>query len=202
MRAKTEGDRLIAACIYHGCRLAAYTLVGAVCGALGRQPLKWFFASPAVALPWALVGFLILVGTGLDKRIPRPPILVRFTARTRLRAMRLGAPGGAALIGLMTPLIPCGPLYAMFLTLMTAGSAASGMEMALAFGIGTVPLLWIAQHGLRRWRQKLPAHRLPQLQRSLALITALILAWRLHGTLPAIAPLTSAPSQDLPTCCH
>ena len=50
--AKSEGERLTAASLYHGSRLLSYGIIGAVCGALGQQPLKWFFDSPAVLLPW------------------------------------------------------------------------------------------------------------------------------------------------------
>jgi sulfite exporter TauE/SafE len=53
--AKSEAERLTAASLYHGTRLLSYGIIGAVCGALGQQPLKWFFDSPVVLLPWVLV---------------------------------------------------------------------------------------------------------------------------------------------------
>ena len=37
--AKSEGERLTAASLYHGTRLVSYGLIGALCGALGQQPL-------------------------------------------------------------------------------------------------------------------------------------------------------------------
>jgi len=132
MFAKSEGERLAAACVYHGGRLAAYTVVGAICGALGKEPLGWFFHSPAVLLPWALVLALLLLATGLEKKIPKPAFLLRFTARARLKARTLPATTGAALTGLLTPFLPCGPLYAVFLALMASGSPARGAETALA----------------------------------------------------------------------
>ena len=57
--ARSEKERLIAATVYHGARLFSYSLIGAVCGMIGKQPLQWFFDSPAVLLPWALVVGLI-----------------------------------------------------------------------------------------------------------------------------------------------
>ncbi len=81
--AKSEGERLTAATLYHGTRLVSYGLIGAVCGALGRQPLKWFFDSPAVLLPWVLVAVLLAMALGLDKRVPRPAVFNRLTARVR-----------------------------------------------------------------------------------------------------------------------
>ena len=45
--AKSEQQRMSATVIYHSCRLFSYAAIGAVCGAIGQQPLRWFFDSPA-----------------------------------------------------------------------------------------------------------------------------------------------------------
>lgn len=199
--ARSEGERLAAASLYHGGRLASYTAIGAVCGALGKEPLGWFFHSPAVLLPWALVLALLLLATGLDKKIPRPAFLLRFTTRVRFKARTLPVAGGAAMMGLLTPLLPCGPLYAVFLGLMASGSAAKGAETALAFGLGTVPLLWVAQHQFQRLRLRVSPSTMVRVQRGLALVTALVLAWRLHDTLP-FRGSEAAETRELPSCCH
>lgn len=214
--AKSESERLTAASLYHASRLFSYAVIGAICGAIGKEPLSWFFDSPAVLLPWALVAALLLLATGLDKKIPRPKILNRLTARARFKANKFSAIGGATAMGLLTPFLPCGPLYAVFIALMASGSAARGAEAALAFGLGTVPLLWLAQHQFHRLRLRLRLSpiRLARLQRGLALVTALILAWRLHDTLPTFSaqadPAPSGeiqsaepePPKKLPSCCH
>ena len=199
--AKSESERLAAASVYHAGRLAAYTTIGAICGAMGREPLGWFFDSPAVLLPWALVLALLLLATGLEKKIPRPAFRTRLTARLRFKAQRMPAVAGAWMTGLLTPFLPCGPLYAVFLALLTAGSAARGAEVALAFGVGTVPLLWVAQHGFHRLRGKLKPTGLAKVQRGLALVTALILAWRLHDTLPFGRAEVVHEKKELPSCC-
>ena len=200
--AKSESERMAAASIYHAGRLAAYTTIGAICGALGKEPLSWFFHSPAVLLPWALVFALLLLATGLEKKIPRPAFLTRITARMRFKAQRMPAVAGAGMTGLLTPFLPCGPLYAVFLALLTAGSAARGAEVALAFGVGTVPLLWVAQHGFHRLRKKLTPTSLAKVQRGLALVTAVVLAWRLHDTLPFGKEEIVQEKKELPSCCH
>src|SRR5690606_25796341 len=199
--AKSEAERLTAAPLYHGGRLVSYASIGAVCGALGREPLRWFFDSPAVLLPWALVIALLLLATGLDKKIPRPAFLLRFTTRIRFKARALPVAGGAALTGLLTPLLPCGPLYAVFLALIASGSAAKGAETALAFGLGTVPLLWVAQHQFQRLQLRISPSAMVRVQRGLALVTALVLAWRLHDTLP-FRGSEAAETRELPSCCH
>lgn len=199
--AKSDGERTAAASAYHVGRLFAYTTIGALCGSLGKEPLSWFFHSPAVLLPWALVIALLLLATGLEKKIPRPVFLMRFVARLRFKAQKLPVVAGAGLTGLFTPFLPCGPLYAVFLALLASGSAARGAEVALAFGLGTVPLLWVAQHQFQRLRKKLSPAAMARIQRGLALVTAIVLAWRLHDTLPFAKPEV-VQEKELPSCCH
>ena len=204
--AKSEGQRLVAATLYHGLRLSSYALIGGICGALGKQPLKWFFDSPAVLLPWVMVAILCIMALGLDKRVPRPAILNRFTARARFKVGRFSAYGAAAAMGLLTPLLPCSPLYMVFAAALAAGSGAKGAEFTLAFGLGTVPLLWLAQHQFHRIRARLTPMAMNRLRRGLAFVTALILAWRLHGTVPAELygghPTPQPATEELPSCCH
>jgi sulfite exporter TauE/SafE len=202
--AKSEGERLAAASLYHVSRLLSYGLIGALCGAIGRQPLKWFFDSPAVLLPWVMVAVLLMMASGLDRKVPRPAILGRLTARARFRARGFSAYGGASMMGLLTPFLPCGPLYVVFGAALLAGSAAKGAEFTIAFGLGTVPLLWLASHQFHRLRSVLNPLAITRLRRGLALVTALMLAWRLHGTLPyQQAPGDAAGGADaLPSCCH
>lgn len=199
----TEGRRQAGITAYHASRLTAYALIGALCGSLGRQPLKWFFDSPAVLLPWILVAILLTFGFGLEKKLPRPPALLRLTTRLRFRIRGLDpVPGGLAL-GFLTPLLPCGPLYLLFGATLLSGSAHRGAELALAFGIGTVPLLWLAQHQVRHLQRRFGPAGLSRIKRGLALLTALILAVRLHGTLPfAISSGPTTGGNELPSCCH
>jgi len=198
--AKSEGERMTAATLYHGGRLVSYGVIGAICGGLGKQPLQWFFDSPAVLLPWALVLALILSAFGLDKKIPRPAILNRFTARTRFQSKRFSTLGAASMMGLLTPLLPCGPLYLVFGVSLLSGSPAKGAEFTLAFGLGTVPLLWLAQHQFHKFRARVTPLTMQRLQRGLAITTAIMMAWRLHDTLPFRAQ--DKPADALPSCCH
>jgi uncharacterized protein len=83
---------------------------------------------------------------------------------------------------------------------------AKGAEFTLAFGLGTVPLLWLAQHQFHRIRAKLTPLAMGRMRRGLALFTAVILAWRLHGTIPLQfeeGRLEAKPAtEELPSCCH
>ena len=194
----TETQRLLGMTSYHGARLFSYGLIGAVCGSLGQQPLKWFFDSPAALLPWVLVLVFLIFGFGLEKKLPRPPALLKWTAKLRFRVGKMSPVRSGLALGFLTPLLPCGPLYLLFGASLLSGSAIRGAEFALAFGLGTVPLLWLAQQQLRRLGQRF---NLVTIQRSLAILTACLLAFRLWGTLPFIEPAAEKKS-DLPSCCH
>lgn len=189
---------------YHFGRLVSYSSIGAICGALGEQPLRWIFNSPAVILPWLLVGIFLVTALGLWQRFPRPKELDRFVAKALLQSFKLSAGKGALVMGLATPLLPCGPLYLLFAACLLSGSPLAGAEFALAFGMGTIPLLWVAQHSFSRLRKAIPRLRFQQIQRGLALIAALVMMWRLHDTLPDFTspPETVTSEPELPSCCH
>ncbi len=197
----SEGQRMASMSLYHATRLGSYTLIGALCGFLGMQPLRWFFDSPAVLLPWVLVAIFLLFGLGLDKRLPRPPSLMKWSARMRFRLGRMTPVRAGATMGGLTPLLPCGPLYLLFGASLLSGSAIRGAEFALGFGIGTVPLLWLAQSQMRHLQRRFSPVALVRVQRGLALLTALLLAFRLYGTLPGNMPQSDDPN-ELPSCCQ
>lgn len=178
---------------YHGARLCSYTLIGALAGALGIMPLRFFQHGSGLILPWLMVAMFALVAFGMERWLPKPAFLSKPMARVKLRALQLGSGTRASLLGFATPLLPCGPLYLMFALAMANGSALKGAQFASAFGLGTLPLLWLAQTQMQVINLRLSPTRMRQLQRGLALCAALIMAWRLRGTLMG---------DELPTCCH
>ena len=102
--------------------------------------------------------------------------------RTRSRVQ------AAAAFGLATPLLPCGPLYFLASLALLSGSALRGIEVMLAFGLGTVPLLWLAQSRFQWVRQKLSPLWLARVRVTLAFATAGIISWRLRATLGFAGP--------------
>ena len=64
-----------------------------------------------------------------------------------------------------------------------SGSALMRAEFAICFSLGTLPLLWFAQSQFMRIQFKMTTIKLQRVQRSLALIAALLMAWRLSTTL-------------------
>jgi len=168
--------------LYHGGRLLAYSLAGAVAGALGVMPLGWFQSGAGLVLPWLMVLAFVLVGIGLDRYLPKPAFLSKPLRRLQLRAFRMKPALRAGMLGLATPLLPCGPLYVMLGLAMTNGSALRGAEFAGAFALGTLPLLWVAQGQLHWLGGRLSPVTLRRAQRGLALLAAVVMAWRLRGT--------------------
>ena len=183
-----RADAQIVSSIYHLARLAGYAVLGAMFGALGRLPMAWLGSGAARYLPWLLVGFFVAVALRWDRYLPRMPVLGSLYLRVHAWG-RARSPGvAAAALGLATPLLPCGPLYLMVAVAMLAGSALRGVEFLLAFGLGTVPLLWLLQVNFQWIRPKLPPYWLGRLQTGLALTAALVIAWRLRGTLGFSGP--------------
>lgn len=181
--ARDNSDPQLVASAYHLTRLTSYALLGALAGGVGRLPLTFLGESTLRWLPWLLVVFFIAVAFRLDQRLPRWPLLGRIHGSFMARLRGGSRVRSAAVLGLATPLLPCGPLYFLLSLSVLTGSALRGAETLLAFGLGTVPLLWLAQTHFHWLRARLGARTLTRLQGALALGVAMLLAWRLRGTL-------------------
>ncbi len=168
---------------YHIAKLTAYTLIGALAGAFGGVVLGAVKDSWLNYLPWILVLFFFGVSFRMDRWVPKPLWLGQLYRRLSERYGRMSKPLAAGLIGLSSPLLPCGPLYMILGLCLFSGSAIRGAEFGLGFGLGTLPLLWLAQSQFMRLQHKLNPKRLLLLQRAAALIAALVIMWRLREML-------------------
>ena len=130
-----------------------------------------------------LVIVLAAIGLGIDKLVPKPAALRLWYFRGRLSIAKLPTGLRGAVFGLLTPLFPCAPLYVIFGIALASGSAIGGAEFTAAFALGTIPLLWLAQQPIRWLGGRLAPSQLLLLQRTIALFTAAIFAFRLRGTL-------------------
>ena len=181
-KAEDVSPQLVLTC-YHLAKLLSYAIVGTLAGAFGSVVIRLVSSSWLNLLPWILVVFFLVVAFRLDRFFPKPVWLGRFYRKMTTRFSRLQKPLAAAVIGLASPLLPCGPLYMIFGLALFSGSALKGAEFAIGFGIGTLPLLWLAQSHFMRVQFKVTPMSLIRIQRSLALIAALVVAWRLRTTL-------------------
>ena len=134
---------LIASAAYNGGRVVSYTAVGAVCGALGAVIT---YTPNIKSMVFTVAGALVLlIGLRMAGILPglRPaetelPGACSLNARTRRRFA-----GQPLIIGLLTGVMPCGALSAMWLYAMSSGSAVRGALVMLVFSLGTVPLLFL-----------------------------------------------------------
>lgn len=173
---------------YHVTRLASYAALGAAAGGIGALPLSLVTASWMRWLPWTLVLFFVATAFRLDRYLPKPAALGGFVLRLHGWMRGRSRVEAAAALGFATPLLPCGPLYFLVSLALLSGSALRGVEFMLAFGLGTVPLLWLAQTQFHWVRRKLSPLWLNRARISLALVSAVVVGWRLRGTLGFVGP--------------
>ena len=130
-----------AAAGYNAGRLASYTAMGAVFGALGTVIS---YTMQAKSIAFTMIGILVaLIGInmwgllpGLRQLAPQQSSFCSAASGARRRFS-----SRPIIVGLLTGVMPCGSMYAMWLFAMSGGSAGRGALVMLAFALGTVPLM-------------------------------------------------------------
>ncbi|MBI5766403.1 MAG: sulfite exporter TauE/SafE family protein [Verrucomicrobia bacterium] len=183
---RTDGQTV--STVYHLSRLTGYAVLGALAGGLGRLPLTWVSQSVLRWLPWVFVVFFLALALRWDRFLPKLAALTRVTWKLQGWMRGRSRVEAAAAMGFATPLLPCGPLYFLVALALMSGSALRGVEFMLAFGLGTVPLLWLAQTQFHWVRQKLSPLWLERTRIALALMSAVLIGWRLRATLGFAGP--------------
>ena len=161
---------------YHLARAAAYAALGALLGQMGAAAAPLFSSRPSHVVPLALVFLFLAMAFGFDRNLPQPAFLRRLIGRLHLRSA--DRPSSAALLGVLTPLIPCGPLYLMFGVSLITGSWLRGSTMMLCFAAGTMPVYLLAQWQWFHLCARLYPRMLRTTQKVLACASALLVAWR------------------------
>lgn len=128
---------------YHLGRGLVYVGVGALGGMAGSY-LNWAGEAAGIARVAALLASGLLVLWGLGVLVPRLRVPGPFAHLIGPQLIRLrGKPPliRASLLGVLTPLLPCGWFYAFALTAAGTGGAMTGAWVMFAFWLGTVPAL-------------------------------------------------------------
>ena len=148
---------MIATAMYHVSRAVSYVLLGVVAGGIGSildaggalvglQRITAVVAGIAVALCGVA---LLLSASGIDAgRSSLPAWLQRAVSAVHRAAAAMPPIRRAAVVGLATPLLPCGWLWAFALVAAGTGSAFHGGVVMLAFWAGTVPILALLGAGI------------------------------------------------------
>ncbi|WP_223670855.1 sulfite exporter TauE/SafE family protein [Kangiella shandongensis] len=148
--------------IYQLCRVISYAILGAVVGLVGAVIGRWtefpilmLFASILLIMmglylmgSWNLLTYLEKQGSRLWRLIQ--PFQKRFLP---LRKASQAIP-----IGLLWGLLPCGLVYSALAMAAASGGALEGVITMLAFGLGTLPALYItglfARHLIQFFRRQ------------------------------------------------
>lgn len=181
-RAQDSTSFLVVTSLYQAARVTAFALGGAIAGALGLAALSWvelYQSSIASKLPWLLVIFFLLMALRLDRKLPHSGLPGKLWKRTTRHLMAMPRSAAAVMVGFATPLLPCGPLYMVFGLALMSQSPVRGAEFLLAFGLGTLPLLWLAQHQFHLWQQRVNPQTIDRIQRIVAALAAAVIALRL-----------------------
>ncbi len=136
--------------LYHGARLAVYSLLGAIAGTLGSLLRLGPQLNRAAGVLSLVLGALVLL-FGLAYLGWRPLDLRAGTGgwlnRAMGRALQRGGRSGALLLGALNGLLPCGLVYSALLVAATAGGPLPGLLGMASFGAGTVPALLLVGAG-------------------------------------------------------
>jgi sulfite exporter TauE/SafE len=150
--ARTDGEATSTArmlglhAAYNGGRILSYSLVGALAGVFGMA-----FASVQTAGEYVSVvggAVMVLAGLALLGLLPLPAAFVKGTAGkglVRLHGALLGSRslGSKLALGVLTPLLPCGILYAMVLRAAAEHDMGRGALIMALFAAGMTPALWL-----------------------------------------------------------
>ena len=139
---------------WHGGRLVTYGTLGALAGAFGEVLPLGGLAIDVLAIGLT-TAFALSLGGWLPPITPRLPGLQRVASA----ALRRGGVLGAVGLGAATGLLPCGLVYSALAVPVAARDPLVGAAAMVAFGLGTVPALAAATHGLRELVARRPAAR-------------------------------------------
>ncbi|MCA2976971.1 MAG: sulfite exporter TauE/SafE family protein [Myxococcaceae bacterium] len=132
---------------WHAGRLSGYVALGLALGSVGTGLSRALAVSVQPVLPWLMAAGLVATALELGKRLRPLPFAHRLSSAMVRAAARLHPAWRSFVIGLATPLLPCGLLAGVFLAAMATGGALGGGALMGAFALGAVPALASTQAG-------------------------------------------------------
>jgi uncharacterized protein len=179
-------------------RVSAYGLLGVVFGLAGQS------VALAGMQRWAslLAGVVVLLALApASRRFSWPASRIVNLVKTGLGALlKRRTLTSLYLLGLLNGFLPCGLVYVACAGAVAVGSVAGGMGYMLAFGLGTIPLMFgiglvgrNVQLALRLRFQKL-------IPLCLLLVGTLLILRGLSLGIPYVSPILSGPAGQ--HACH
>lgn len=203
---------------YHAGRGIAYTFLGLMAGSIGaavefsgRQ--AGFQQTGAMLAGGAMIAFggiALLRVVGLRAgNLPLPKRWTQLVERGHRAAFAMPATPRAWVVGLLTPLLPCGWLYAFALAAAGTGSAVFGALVLAAFWIGTLPLMVPLGAGLQFLTGPL-RRRVPAITAVIVVVLGVLttmgrislptMSVESDATLTSVEHVRSLNPSDLPCC--
>ena len=141
-----KGNAVVNAILYNAARIFAYMLIGLLFGSIGSS-FRYAGWQQAAAVSMGVIILLIAIITWLGgSSSPKLPWLAGYTAFIQQKisaAFRSPRPGRVMTLGFFNGLLPCGLVYLAVAGAVATGNTISGAWYMLAFGLGTLPLMFI-----------------------------------------------------------
>jgi len=141
-----SGVRVLA---FNAGRIGSYMIAGALAGLLGSIPATAHIAMLQRGAYWLANLMLVAVGLTLMNRwhgLSSVEVAGQWAWRRIQPLIRRFLPVEAAwqalALGGLWGWVPCGMVYSVLMTALLTGSALQGASVMLAFGLGTLPLLF------------------------------------------------------------
>jgi uncharacterized protein len=185
---------------YNGGRIASYAALGIAVGFLGTMVSNLDTWASALSIGGGVV--MILAGLVMLNLFPLPAIATSspFVRTVHARLLLRPTLGSKLALGLLTPFLPCGMLYAMVGKAAASGSAmAGGLTMAV-FGAGMAPGLFAlgGMSSLLSATMRRGAERLAAL--AVIFLGVVLLLRGLH--IPFLSGVFTAPVGGHHSCCQ
>jgi uncharacterized protein len=163
---------------YHIGRTTSYTSIGVALGGLGSVLGSQQLGTPTAYVAFVLAAGMIVLATVGERGAVAIPGLGSALQNAMARTRTWSPVTRAGLLGLFTPLLPCGLLWAALAGATVAGSSFDGGTVMFGFALGSLPLLLLAQTQATRLALRFGPKTLRWLQRGAMLTAAAMLIWR------------------------
>jgi sulfite exporter TauE/SafE len=163
---------------YHAGRTFSYGAIGVVLGGLGSALGSGQLAAPTAWVAFVLAAGLAVLALAGERGALAIPGLGQALQNTMSHTRSLSPAVRAGLLGLCTPLLPCGLLWAACAGASVAGSPLAGGGVMFGFALGSLPLLLLAQTQAGRLAKRFGPRTLRIAQRGAMLLAAATLVWR------------------------
>ncbi len=164
---------------YHFGRVISYGLLGMIAGALGSTFFEGIPMKPLKVLGWFFIAVYFILAWGWELKMSPGSWEFKVARWTYPWVLKFKNRSGFSL-GLVTPLMPCTPLYLSSSAAFLSGNGLWGMWIMIGFVLGTVPIYGVSQHFWLQFQSRLSFSQRNIFRRGLALVAVFIMGWRMY----------------------